>query len=288
MAEGRPLGSVIIPAWNEEAVIDRTLDALFDGIEPDQLEVLVACNGCTDDTVKVVRRYGTAATVLDLPPVGKSGAIRAAEAMARSLPRLYLDADVTLPGRSAAAVLTALRDGAVAARPPLQYETSGASTVVRRFYRQRMRLPAIQADLCGAGVYGLSARARDRFGEFPEVTADDLFAARLVETHEVMIVSCEPVIVSVPRDVRSLVHMLARVYRGNREFAESMPSSTASTTRSTFTQLVRSLSSPSDVVDAIVYASVVLAGRALASRPRGGGWERDESSRKGPEMRTKS
>lgn len=274
------LGSVIIPAWNEEAVIGRTLDALLDGIEGAQIEVVVACNGCTDDTVELARRYGSAVTVLDLPPVGKTGAIRAAEVVTCSLPRLYLDADVTLPGRSAAAVLAALRDGAMAARPPLHYEVSRASAAVRRFYRQRMRLPGIQSDLCGAGVYGLSASARGRFGEFPAVIADDLFAARIVDADEVTIVPCEPVTVSVPRDVRSLVRMLTRVYRGNREIAERMPVGAASRTRSTFTQLLGSVSRPGDVLDVVVYSSVVIAGRIVARLPHVGGWVRDESSRR--------
>jgi glycosyltransferase involved in cell wall biosynthesis len=218
-----PLGSVVIPAYNEANVVERTLTHLFEGVDPAALEVVVACNGCTDGTATIANEIEAPVTVLDLPAVGKAGAIRAAELEVQTLPRLYLDADVRLDGSSAVAVLTALRNGAVAARPPLQYDTAGASWLVKRYYEQRVRLPAVRTDLCGAGVYGLSATARARFDDFPDVIADDLFAARVVDASEVTIVPCTPVAINVPRDVRSLVRTLARAHRGNQELFERMP-----------------------------------------------------------------
>jgi glycosyltransferase involved in cell wall biosynthesis len=276
--ESGPLGSVVIPAFNEANVVERTLNSLFDGVDPADLEVVVACNGCTDGTVGVAKEVKAPVTVLDLPAVGKAGAIRAAELEVDTLPRLYLDADVRLEGKSAVAVLTALRDGAVAARPPLRYDTTGASWLVKRYYGQRMRLPGVHADLCGAGVYGLSAAARARFQDFPDVIADDLFAARVVEPSEVTIVPCAPVLVSVPRNVRSLVRTLARARRGNRELFDRMPAVARSTTTSTVRHLVRSMTVPARFVDAAVYAAIVTLGRLLATR-RTSSWGRDESSR---------
>ncbi len=273
-----PVGSIVIPAYNEANVVGRTLTSLFAGIDPKALEVVVACNGCTDATAAVAAEVHGTVTVLDLPPVGKAAAIRAAEREARALPRLYLDADVTLDGRSAVAVLTALRDGAVAARPPFRYDTTGASWLVKRYYGQRMRLPGVHTDLCGAGVYGLSEKARTRFGAFPNVIADDLFAARVVEPSEVTIVPCAPVSISVPRDVRSLLRTLARAQRGNRELFETMPTLAHPTTSSTFKQLLTSMSAPRHFVEAAVYAAIVTISRLLSSRPDAS-WGRDETSR---------
>ena len=278
MAETLPLGSIVIPAFNEATVIGRTLNQLLTGLDPDAVEVVVACNGCTDTTVQVASDIRPPVTVLDLPAVGKVGAIRAAELTARSLPRLYVDADVRMDGRSAVAVLTALRDGAIAARPPFRYDTTGASRLVQRFYRQRIRLPSVHAELCGAGVYGLSATARARFGEFPDVIADDLFAARVVERSEVTVVPCPPVAVAVPRDVRSLVRTLARANRGNRELFARMPALAPPTTGSTVRQLVGSIAGPGHVLDAAVYAAIVTLARLRALRPDSG-WDRDETSR---------
>jgi len=175
----------------------------------------------------------------------------------------------------------ALRDGAVAARPPLRYETTGAGWLVKRYYRQRLRLPSVRTDLCGAGVYGLSATARSRFGLFPDVIADDLFAARVVQPSEVTIVPCAPVVISVPRDVRSLVRTLARAHTGNRQLFEQMPDMARSTTGSTVSQLLSLMRVPGQFIDAVVYASIVTFGRVLAlSGDRS--WARDETSRLAP------
>lgn len=272
------LGSIIIPAWNEAASIESTLRTLYGGLDPSDLEVIVACNGCTDDTVELARSTGLPAVVLDLPPIGKVGAIRAAEAMARAMPRLYLDADVRLTGHAARDVLLALRDGATAARPVARFDVAGASWPVRSFYRQRSRLPEVMADLCGAGVYGLSHAARERFAEFPNVIADDLFAARIVDRSEVALVECEPVVVRVPKNVASLTRTLARWYRGNRELNALMPAQAPSTTGSTVRQLVRSISGATQAVDALVYAVIVILGR-VRSRNATHSWGRDDSTR---------
>ena len=69
-------------------------------------------------------------------------------------PRLYLDADVMLAGSAARVVLERLRSGALAARPPIRYETSGASAPVRSYYRARSRVPAVLGSLWGAASTG--------------------------------------------------------------------------------------------------------------------------------------
>ena len=273
-----PVGSVIVPAWNESAVIGRTLDALFRGIDPAAIDVVVACNGCTDDTADVARRSGHPVRVLDLPAPGKVGAIRAAEAATDVLPRLYLDADTELPGRSALAVLDVLAAGAVAARPPAEHDTAGASWPVRAFYSVRESLPEVTGHLYGAGVYGLSAEGRARFGEFPDVTADDLFAARLVADGELVIPDVPPVTVRVPRDVRSLVTTLARVYRGNRELARARPDLAPTSTAQTTSGLRRLARDPRRWPQLTAYVALVIAGR-WRSRRGAGGWDRDDSAR---------
>ena len=40
--QGSALGSIVVPARNEAAVIARTLRALFDGLDP-SVEVVVVC-----------------------------------------------------------------------------------------------------------------------------------------------------------------------------------------------------------------------------------------------------
>ena len=162
----------------------------------------------------VARASGHPVRVLELQRASKPAALRRGDAAARAFPRLYLDADVVLPGSAARVVLERLRSGALAARPPIRYEMSGASAPVRSYYRARSRVPAVLGSLWGAGVYGLSATGRSRFGAFPDVVADDLWVDRLFATSEVEIVDSAPVVVPVPRRSRDLLRVLCPYLSG--------------------------------------------------------------------------
>ena len=217
------LGSVVIPANDEALVIRRCLDALFEGFAPGSLDVVVVCNGCADDTAAQASSSGHPVRVLELAAASKPAALRAGDAAALAFPRIYLDADVVLPGRAARALLERLRTGAIAGRPPIRYDSIGASAPVRSYYRARSRVPAVLGSLWGAGVYGLSAEGRRRFGEFPDVVGDDLWVDRLFDLGEVEIVDCAPVVVTVPRRAGDLVRLLRRTYRGKAETAPMRP-----------------------------------------------------------------
>jgi glycosyltransferase involved in cell wall biosynthesis len=276
----RYLGSIVIPAYNEGRVIRRCLDRIFTGLGPDEVEVVVACNGCVDDTVDEATAAGYPVKVLDLPEPGKIGALRAGERAVSALPRIYLDADVEVTGATLRAVFHAAANGAVAARPPVRYATQNSSWLVRRYYAARQTLPGITHDLCAGGIYAFSSTARARFDEFPDVTSDDLFAARIVAPDEIVLVDADPVIVHVPRNSASLLHILKRVYRGNNEFAGAHPDLARSTTAGTKRDLVELAKDPRHTVDAIVYCAFAVTARiALRFARKPVRWERDDSSR---------
>ncbi len=53
-----PVVSVIVPARNEEAVIGKCLESLLASDYPkNKLEIIVAVDGCTDNTVKIAQKY---------------------------------------------------------------------------------------------------------------------------------------------------------------------------------------------------------------------------------------
>lgn len=57
----RPLVSVVIPAHNESAYIGKCLDcvqAAAAQIAPQEVEIIVSANRCTDNTAEIARRYG--------------------------------------------------------------------------------------------------------------------------------------------------------------------------------------------------------------------------------------
>jgi hypothetical protein len=279
------LGSVVIPAHNEAAVISRCLDALLTGFRPGELDVVVACNGCTDGTADVVRSSGLPVRVLEVEAASKPAALRAAEEMVTDFPRLYLDADVVLTAVSAGRVLERLRVGpALAARPPIKYDAEHSAPLVRSYYRARAGVPAVMGSLWGAGVYGLSEAGRARFRHYPDVVADDLFVDQHFHRWEVEIVSAPPVIISAPRRTTDLLRILRRTYQGNSEnrTLPILPAAQSATTPSTAHDLARLASAgPSKAIDAATYAALAAFARLTLAVAAPSHWERDNSSRVG-------
>ncbi|GAB4047208.1 hypothetical protein GCM10028775_06100 [Catellatospora paridis] len=263
------------------------LDPLAEAFASGVLEGVVVANGCTDATAAVARRY-PGVRVIELAEGSKSAALRAGERAVTALPRIYLDADVVLPLSSALALVDRLApdmagDGPLAARPPVSYRQQTADGLVRRYYRARAQIPALHRSLWGAGVYAVSARGRERFTEFPDLVADDLWIDQIFEPDEIEIVNCPSVVVTTPGDVASLMRILRRTYRGKSEFHASAPAAreTAGDTARDIRKLA--FGSPTGLVDAAAYSGLVVTARLvsrLAPRQRNG-WERDASSRLG-------
>ena len=272
-----PSGSVVIPAHDEAAVLARTLRPIAPFAAMGSVEVVVACNGCTDGTAAVARSFD-GVTVLELPEASKAAALNAADRVAVRWPRLYLDADVEISAQALHDLFAALAGGRLrAARPPFEYALAADATpVVRSYYRARQRLFADGSQLWGSGAYAMSQAGRARFGDFPDLTADDLFVDSLFDEDEKAVVDTAPVRVHVPRDVAGLVPVLRRSYRGNRELAVAggPPAAAGGVGR-----LLRSVRRPDHVVDAVAYGLLAVTGRTAARTSGYDGWERDDSSR---------
>ena len=270
-------GSIVIPAHDEEAVILRTLDGLRPLIEQRLVEVVVACNGCSDGTAELAASVD-GVTVLQTPHPLKTAALNAADDAATQWPRLYLDADIAISADAALEVLdTVSRGDALAARPEFRYVVASASAPVRAYYRARDRLPNTRSGLWGAGAFALGSEGHARFGEFPRVIADDVFVDQHFSASEKRVVPTSPVPVRVPQRVRNLMAVLRRQARGAGQLAIRPTNSTAP---STVKQLLRSIRGPRSAVDALVYAALSTASRRPSLRSRAGlSWERDESTR---------
>ena len=275
------LGSVVIPAHNESAVIARCLEALLSGFEPGELEIVVSCNGCTDDTADIVRSSWPAVRVVELAQASKPSSLRSADEVLSVFPRIYLDADVILPATSARLIIEYLRtDSALAARPSVVYDTSHADALVRSYYRARARLLSRMKVLwAGEGVYALSAAGRACYGAYPDVVADDLFAAQWFRRSEVEIIGSDPAIVTVPRRTRDLFRVLRRRYQGNTDI-RNLPGGPASTVLSTLRGLATAaVSSPGAMADTAIFLGIVTVVRITRAVSPPDGWIRDESSR---------
>ena len=272
-AESFPHGSVIIPAHNEASVIARTLAPLAPLAAAGELEVIVACNGCTDDTAAIARGF-EGVTVLEIPQASKTAALNAGDAAASRWPRLYVDADVQISPGTVGEVLSALASGQVlAARPAVRFDLRGAHPLIHSYYRARVQLPVARSGLWGGGVYGLSEEGRKRFQQFPDLIADDLFVDELFRPDEKAVLDVAPAVICPPRTPRDQVAVLHRVYRGNAQ-----QHGRYGTGGHTLAEVARSIRGPISAGHALVYVGFALAGRR--GNAPAGAWERDASTRR--------
>lgn len=202
--------SVVIPAYNEAAVLDRCLDPV---VGPDA-HVVVVPNGCHDDTAAVARRRGV--TVVELTEGSKTAALNAGDSAAVGFPRLYLDADVVLSQNGLATLAAALQQpGVLAVVPRRVYDMTGRPLLVRAYNAISERLPVNRDSLFGPMAIMLSAEGRARFDTFPTVIADDLFLDSLFAPAEKRRVDAVTLTVATPRRTRALIRRLIRVRAGN-------------------------------------------------------------------------
>lgn len=272
--------SVVIAAYNEGRVIGRCLDALL-ADSAGRLEVVVAANGCRDDTVDQARRPGV--VVLDLPRPGKPAALNAAERRVSTFPRVYLDADMQLTARDLDRLAAALDDRVagegtpLAAAPRREVDTTGSAFVVRQYHRALGLHPAYRHSLFGRGVVMLSERGRTRFDEFPEVLADDFFLDSLFGPDEKVVVADVVSVVGAPSSTRVLLRRLARVRRGNRELRVSTSAGAAARPAEGLGWLLAAVRRDPRLLPAAVTYVLVTIYAELAARWGGSSWGHDQS-----------
>lgn len=273
--------SVIIPAHDEEQTIGRCLGALLDGAKPGELEIVVACNGCTDNTAAVAARAGAPVQVVTTDTASKREAIRLGDGVATAFPRIYLDADVRLDIAGVRALAEALEtDGVMVAAPALCVDASRSSPLVRSYYQVYQRLPSVRADVAGRGVYALSRAGRARFGEFPDVTGDDYFVRSIFPPEERRCVSSVVSKVGAPRTLAALIRRKARIVAGNTEVDRMVGAAQDDVRRAGgIREAVRG--HPVLVMHVPAYLAVAVAARVLVKladlRGRPLEWGRDDS-----------
>jgi glycosyltransferase involved in cell wall biosynthesis len=229
---GGPAFSVIIPAHNEAAVIGRCLETLLRDAPAGALpEIIVAANGCKDDTVAIAKRLAPSATVLDLPPGSKVIAMNAANRIATVAPRFFLDADVQCSYATLAATAEALRQpGVMAASPALKMDLSRSDFWVRAYYRVWLTQPYVTDRLVGSGLFGLSAAGLERMGEIPPTFADDTWVRTRFSYEERRNVAVDSAgnavhfTVSPPRTLRDQIKIEARRRIGSEQVLALYPS----------------------------------------------------------------
>ena len=279
--------SVVIAAHDEEPVLGRCLDALLDAARPDEIEIVVVCNGCTDRTAEVARGYGERVEVIETPRPSKTAALNLGDARATGYPRFYVDADVTLPSRIGQADRRSSGRGECAGGLTRDGSSIFASPAApfARTTESGGDFPTCAKGMIGVGVYALSEEGRGRFAAFPDVIADDGYVRMLFGTDERARVDDAPVRVYTPGRLADLVRIKTRSRLGRDQLRQRFPDLAA---RERATKSYRSagttiLLRPWLWPAAVVYAVVVVQSRRRARRQAASledyVWERDGSSR---------
>lgn len=215
-----PAVSVIVPAYNEQASIEDCLRMLLQGAEPGELDVVVVCNGCTDDTASLARSIGDPVRVIETPVPSKTRAMNLGDQAAKTYPRVYLDSDVLLSIEDLRAVVEPLKSrGLEACAPRMRFELKDSPWVVRAFHDVWSALPQVDGGLGGRGVYALSKEGHDRFGEFPDIIGDDLFVDWTVPHDRRTVVDAYSV-VQAETSLWQLIERKARIAAGRLELLE--------------------------------------------------------------------
>jgi len=278
--------TVIIPAHNEAAVIAASLRSLRDDAGGTDVEIIVICNGCTDDTAAIAARE-PGVRVIKSPLPSKVAAINLGIQHARGEHVVVVDADIRLSGDGLRGLARALASpGVLAAAPRAEMEFApGTSWFVRAYYRVWFSLPYVHEGMVGCGVYAVGAAGRARVFPLPNIIADDGFVRGSFAPGERVRVDTVIATVRAPRTLRDLIKIKTRSrlggYQLTRRVAQRLPGQNE---RSQHGSLwLGMLARPHLWANTAAYLYVNLASRRRAkaqfARMESYVWERDESAR---------
>lgn len=278
--------SIVIPAHNEGQVIGRLLDSLLAGSAEDETDIVVVCNGCTDDTARIAAARGPRVRVVDIPTPSKHGALRAGDDHARGFPRVYVDADVVITGADVRALTQPLNDDTsdiLATAPERRIPLADCAWRVRAYYRVWQQLPAVRAGLFGRGVIAVSKAGHARIAALPPLMADDLAASLAFTPEERLVVGGASVVVHPPRTWRDLMNRRVRAAVSTAQVERHQGPEEASARTSTADLKALLRRDPKLFTSVVVFVAAAVAARRRARKAIRaqdfGTWLRDESSR---------
>ncbi|HEY0649654.1 glycosyltransferase [Phenylobacterium sp.] len=215
---------VVVPAWNEADVLPALLASLLaqEGVE---LDVVIVANGCADATAEVARAMigafaaaGHRLQVVEIVEPSKPAALRAGDAAVATLPKAYVDADVALSPTALQAVAAPLDTSHPrAAAPRLRFAAPANTARLAAFVESAS---PFRDDVVGGGFYAVNAAGRARWGDFPDLVADDAFVLGLFARSERRLVRTAEFRCRFP-DRQRLPAVLARWEFGRRQAAEA-------------------------------------------------------------------
>jgi len=276
--------TVIIPAYNEANVIGATLDALLPGTVVGDIEIIVICNACTDNTVAIVRKYGGRVKCLESPVASKTNALNLGDREATGFPRIYLDADVVLSFDAVQKISAVLQNGRyLAAAPKMKMDFTTTSWAVKSYYDVWQQLPYVREGMIGTGAYALSQEGKNKVGDFPDIIADDGYVRAMFSGDERISVDDCYSLIRAPSNLYGLMKIKMRSRLGRYELAEKFPHLLKNEQKNYKFAFLKLLTKVNCWLKIPVYIYVNMVTRVRARKyfqlHKFTGWERDETSR---------
>lgn len=217
--------TIIIPAYNEASVIRDCLDSLLAQGYQQPLEIIVAANGCHDDTAEIALAYQAAfkekaydLVVLDIEEGNKNNALNQSDACASYANRLYLDADVVCDPDllvQMAEVLQCEHATYVSGTLAIQQGESFASRCYGKIWKAT---PYIRDTIPGCGCYAVNAAGRRLWKQFPRIHSDDKYVRLCFSRQQRKQVPAK-YYWPLPQGFFTLIKIRTRWTRGNRQLA---------------------------------------------------------------------
>jgi hypothetical protein len=280
--------SVVIPAHDEGAVIGRLLSAILDGADgsgPEEFEIVVVANGCTDDTASIAAAFEPRVRVVSTPVASKAAALRLGDATAHTFPRVYVDADIELGADDLRALARAVQaPGILAAGPERSLVLDGRPLPVRWYYEFWRHLRVVREGLFGRGVVAVDEAGHERLAAMPPTLSDDLAASVAFRPSERRVVAEARAVIHTPRTSADLVRRRVRSVTGTVQLQQQASAvAEARTSRADILRVVwsRPLAMAPRAVAFLVFTALIRRGARRAVRAGDfTTWLRDDSSRR--------
>ncbi|MEE9325996.1 MAG: glycosyltransferase family 2 protein [Cocleimonas sp.] len=278
------MATIIVPAHNEASVIEDCLNSIVNqkGID----HVIVACNGCSDNTVEIVKSNYPNTVCLDIEKPSKTNALNVAEVKAKELgvsyPIFYIDADTQLSPNAIEHITKAMcNSNTLLSAPTPNIDTSQSSWLVKTYYKVWLKLPYIKEGVIATCSFIVSEEGRKRFDVFADVIGDDGFIRCHFKNTEIANIKGAEIYIRAPKNIYSLIKIKTRARLGNMELIERKKCPIQEVKN--YGNVMRSKLLSKDFFATSIYIAIALVIRVRASsqfkKIATYQWETDDSSR---------
>ncbi len=277
--------SLIIPAFNEEILITKTLATLFRDGNLINAEVVVICNGCKDqtylkantffkDNYLSLKQKEIDCRVLETSRASKTNALNIGMNNTHGLIKVLLDADIEISGKDVNILINELQnENLKAISPKAKFSFENSNFVVRQYYKVASK-SHYNINMRLSNVIALSAEGVKQISPLPDVIADDEYIRRQFKHNECAVSQCCSLTFVCAKTLTSLLQVLTRVERGNIQLNSHYSASTTKLRKGYGKLSVLNFS-----IFTLIKALVKARAQFQFFQGKINQWERDESNR---------